>query len=73
MTNAQIVKLQDKIERLERQIGIETDRLKELQFDAELLRCRLSEATVRWGTAAEKELLTHPKFTGLMARLVKAL
>jgi len=67
----EIDKIQDKIARLERAVQCETKRLKEVQFEAELLRCRLSEATLKWGTSAEQELLTHPKFPELMARLFK--
>lgn len=67
-----IAKTVEKIERLERQIETETARLREMRFEAELLHVRLASATVRWGTITEQELLTDPKFPGLMARLVKA-
>ena len=61
--------LLEKIQKLESQIEADTAKLEEMRFNAELLRCRLSEATLKWGTATEKELLTHPKFAALMSRL----
>ncbi len=69
---ANLVNIQDRIARLEESVRFETARLKDMQFEAELLRSRLSEITLKWGTYSEQDLISDPRFPGLMARLLKA-
>lgn len=61
------------IEILEKQIEAEAARLKEIRFDAELLQSRLANASMKYGSYSEQELITNPRFPGLMGRLFSAM